>query len=240
MDARSLHSNITALQTRLEDHTARTPPPCQSATPLQSAEPPASHTMKVDEPGLPESRDATNSATIVMPAALLYRTAEPIPSYIELRQYFHLPLIEAAQNCGLSATVFKKVCRRNGIRKWPYRQLKSLKSKIVDFQSHIDEPKVQHGHTELMVLSQMTPVEAGCAVATRCLVGPETKLGHIQQRLAATVAKERPAEPHYTQQQDGFKHGVAGHCWGRFVGQEGTMISSPPLKEMLRTLQHVA
>jgi len=191
-----------------------------------------------------------------MPAASLYQTAaEQIPSYIELRQYFHLPLIEAAQNCGLSATVFKKVCRRNGIRKWPYRQLKSLQSKIVDFQAHIDEPQVQHGHTELTVLSQMAPVEAGCAVPTSCREGPGTTLGHIQQQLAATVAKERPVEPHCTQPTTGFKHGVAGHCWGRFegriqgtfVGQEGTLISSPPLNGLiassslsLRTLQHVA
>lgn len=38
-----------------------------------------------------------------------------------LRQYFDLPLHEAAVQLGISATAMKSACRKCGISKWPYR-----------------------------------------------------------------------------------------------------------------------
>jgi len=57
------------------------------------------------------------------------RTHEPIQITMEtMMGLFHLPLVQAASRLGLSPTAIKSVCRRLGIRKWPFRSL-SAKSK---------------------------------------------------------------------------------------------------------------
>ena len=58
-------------------------------------------------------------------------------TYDELTRCFHLPMTQAAKQFGVSLTLFKKVCRKNGITRWPHRKLKSLKSKIGDLQSRL-------------------------------------------------------------------------------------------------------
>ena len=37
----------------------------------------------------------------------------------KLEALFHLPLQEAATHVGIGRTLFKRVCRREGIRQWP-------------------------------------------------------------------------------------------------------------------------
>jgi len=44
----------------------------------------------------------------------------------ELRQHFHLPIIEVARLLGICPTLFKKICRKNNISRWPYRQIRSI------------------------------------------------------------------------------------------------------------------
>jgi len=41
----------------------------------------------------------------------------------EIKQLFHKPLRKAAAKLGMSKTAFKEVCRRVGLRRWPYRML---------------------------------------------------------------------------------------------------------------------
>ena len=40
-----------------------------------------------------------------------------------LEENFGLPLVRSAKKLGLSVTYFKKVCRDNGVLRWPYRQV---------------------------------------------------------------------------------------------------------------------
>ena len=40
-----------------------------------------------------------------------------------LRQYFHLPISAVGKELGVCATMLKKICRKNGIPRWPYRQV---------------------------------------------------------------------------------------------------------------------
>jgi len=47
-----------------------------------------------------------------------------------LREHFHLPLPTAAKKFGMCTTVFKKLCRRFGIAKWPHRQMRGIDKKI--------------------------------------------------------------------------------------------------------------
>ena len=41
----------------------------------------------------------------------------------QLREYFHLPINEVAKRLGVCATVLKKICRKNGVPRWPHRKV---------------------------------------------------------------------------------------------------------------------
>merc|ERR1711862_42696 len=51
-------------------------------------------------------------------------------SFDMLKEQFNVPLPVAADNLGLGTTAFKRVCRNNGVPKWPWRKLTSLDKKI--------------------------------------------------------------------------------------------------------------
>lgn len=41
----------------------------------------------------------------------------------ELQGYMHLPLTEAARRLSICPSVVKKICRRYGVTRWPYRRV---------------------------------------------------------------------------------------------------------------------
>lgn len=55
-------------------------------------------------------------------------------TFEELREHFHRPINEVSQELGICATLLKKVCRQNGIRRWPHRKIKSLDTLIENFE----------------------------------------------------------------------------------------------------------
>lgn len=44
----------------------------------------------------------------------------------DLRNYFNLPIEEAARRLRLCPTVVKKICRKYGLNRWPYRKVSSF------------------------------------------------------------------------------------------------------------------
>lgn len=44
--------------------------------------------------------------------------------------YLHLPIEEAARRMNICPTVMKKICRRDGLLRWPYRKIRSIHRKI--------------------------------------------------------------------------------------------------------------
>lgn len=48
----------------------------------------------------------------------------------EISTLFHLPIAQASINLQLCTTALKKACRRHGIKRWPYRKVKSADKKI--------------------------------------------------------------------------------------------------------------
>ena len=48
---------------------------------------------------------------------------DDIPSHV-LAQYFHLPEKQAAQALAKCLTSFKRICRRAGLVRWPYRKVR--------------------------------------------------------------------------------------------------------------------
>eukprot|EP01133_Synstelium_polycarpum_P012377 gene12377-14522_t len=60
-----------------------------------------------------------------------------------LSKYFHLPINDVAKEIGVCATVLKKICRKNGIPRWPHRKIKSIDKMISNLENttpkNIDE-----------------------------------------------------------------------------------------------------
>lgn len=54
-----------------------------------------------------------------------------------LRPHFDRPLQEAAQHFGVCTTLLKKICRKNGIAKWPYRHICGLHKSIASLKQQV-------------------------------------------------------------------------------------------------------
>eukprot|EP01132_Coremiostelium_polycephalum_P001432 gene1432-1806_t len=52
-----------------------------------------------------------------------------------LSKYFHLPINSVAKEIGICATVLKKICRKNGIPRWPHRKIKSIDKMIANLEN---------------------------------------------------------------------------------------------------------
>jgi hypothetical protein len=75
-------------------------------------------------------------------------------SFDELSKYFHLPINQVAKELGVCATILKKICRRNGIPRWPHRKIKSLDKMIgnlnMNFSKNPQEREDIHKEIELL------------------------------------------------------------------------------------------
>lgn len=72
-----------------------------------------------------KTNNSGSGTTTSRPANVLY-----VCTLEELRKYFHLPIAEVARQLGICTTLLKKVCRKNKILRWPYRQIKSITKSI--------------------------------------------------------------------------------------------------------------
>ncbi|KAG1346427.1 putative protein RKD1 [Cocos nucifera] len=50
----------------------------------------------------------------------------------EIKNYFHMPITQAAKEMNVGLTLLKKRCREVGIPRWPHRKIKSIGSLIHD------------------------------------------------------------------------------------------------------------
>ncbi|KAK4770397.1 hypothetical protein SAY87_030929 [Trapa incisa] len=71
-----------------------------------------------------------SSRTNSRPSLAVQRERTAKMTLEDFAYYFHLPLDAAAEILDLSPTVIKKICRRRGLRRWPYRKVRSLKKQI--------------------------------------------------------------------------------------------------------------
>ncbi|VVB14692.1 unnamed protein product [Arabis nemorensis] len=55
----------------------------------------------------------------------------------DVKKYFHLPIEHAARRMDVCPTVLKKICRRGGLPRWPYRKIKSLQRKIAALKEEV-------------------------------------------------------------------------------------------------------
>lgn len=58
-------------------------------------------------------------------------------TFEQLTKYFHLPINDVAKELGICATMLKKICRKNGIPRWPHRKIKSLNKMIENLEASL-------------------------------------------------------------------------------------------------------
>ncbi|TMW55566.1 hypothetical protein Poli38472_010448 [Pythium oligandrum] len=58
-------------------------------------------------------------------------------NFTMLQEHFHKPLRDAAQHFGICTTLLKKICRKNGITSWPYRQIIGLEKSISSMEQQV-------------------------------------------------------------------------------------------------------
>ena len=66
-----------------------------------------------------------------------------------LRDCFGKPLHEAARSLGICATAVKKICRKMGIKEWPFQRIKNIQKRLAKFQSSTATPDVLREIQEL-------------------------------------------------------------------------------------------
>lgn len=58
-------------------------------------------------------------------------------TFEDLAKYFHLPINQVAKELGICATILKKICRKNGIPRWPHRKIKSIDKRLIYLQENL-------------------------------------------------------------------------------------------------------
>ncbi|GIL80952.1 hypothetical protein Vretimale_9341 [Volvox reticuliferus] len=54
------------------------------------------------------------------------RTSQADPTLTQIREFYHLPVEEASEQLGVNKSKLKRLCRENGVSRWPQRKLQSL------------------------------------------------------------------------------------------------------------------
>ncbi|CAI5716607.1 unnamed protein product [Peronospora farinosa] len=63
----------------------------------------------------------------------------------QLQTVYYLPLKTAAEQLGICEAALKRICRRNFIQKWPYRQLSSVRRRITQLEDRRADMVANHG-----------------------------------------------------------------------------------------------
>jgi hypothetical protein len=69
----------------------------------------------------------------------------------ELSSCFHLPSEAACRKLGIGLTVLKRQCRKFGIKRWPFRKMKSLDRLITNVQAGISPGGALHVESSLPI-----------------------------------------------------------------------------------------
>lgn len=54
-----------------------------------------------------------------------------------LEEYFDRPITDASEALGVSTTIVKRLCRKYGITRWPYRQMNAINKTIVMLREQV-------------------------------------------------------------------------------------------------------
>eukprot|EP00658_Telonema_sp_P-2_P036031 TRINITY_DN26121_c0_g1_i2.p1 TRINITY_DN26121_c0_g1~~TRINITY_DN26121_c0_g1_i2.p1 ORF type:complete len:169 (+),score=45.12 TRINITY_DN26121_c0_g1_i2:215-721(+) len=101
-----------------------------------------------------------------------------------LSEHFHLPMVEVAKKFGICTTVFKRMCRTHGIKRWPFRKLQSIERRMFALKENFLLPNSQ----EAKELSQLAATKTRI-MATGRPCGPGERDEEIEQAGQVEIAK---------------------------------------------------
>lgn len=58
--------------------------------------------------------------------------------YEELARYFHTNINEAADMLGMCPSAIKRICRRQGLHRWPHRKIHSIERRIASLEQQLE------------------------------------------------------------------------------------------------------
>lgn len=85
------------------------------------------------------SKVTSNNASLSLASRICSQSVVTNVSIEDLRALFHLTLVDASKQLGMCTTLFKKICRKKNIEKWPYRKIHSLMSRVESLQQYLAE-----------------------------------------------------------------------------------------------------
>lgn len=71
----------------------------------------------------------------------------------DLERYFEYPIEEVSKMMGVSTTIIKRLCRKYGIKRWPYRQVRERTWFVQDVVACPPFQKKHHGTITLLLFS---------------------------------------------------------------------------------------
>ncbi|XP_073053934.1 uncharacterized protein [Primulina eburnea] len=82
----------------------------------------------------------------------------------DLAEYFHLPISAASKEMNICASAIKKICRKEGLSRWPHRKIKSIKSQISKKKkslNSVDEDERERALAQIHELEQILELLCG-------------------------------------------------------------------------------
>eukprot|EP00727_Mastigamoeba_balamuthi_P007569 m51a1_g3432 hypothetical protein (160) ;mRNA; r:628035-628665 len=84
-----------------------------------------------------------------------------------VRSFFHLPINEASRLLGVCPTILKKICRSNGVVRWPHRKFKCMDRMIEEAASRLPDPRAAEELHELRMKRNDLFVNPAASVRAR-------------------------------------------------------------------------
>jgi len=135
-------------------------------------------------------------------------------SFDELSKYFHLPINQVAKELGVCATILKKICRRNGIPRWPHRKIKSLDKMIANLEINLtknpsEREEIIH-EIELLKAKKLEIMKN-----PDILVSKNANRGHIRQLPMKNTKGiiRKPTKFKEPEDEDDYSSEDDANCW---------------------------
>ncbi|CEG45702.1 SANT/Myb domain [Plasmopara halstedii] len=97
----------------------------------------------------------------------------------ELRTHFDRPIIDVAKDFGICITLMKKICRRNGIKRWPHRQIRSLSKSIASMEAAMLSA---HGSERERYRDQITNLK----MKRECVIADPNRENSVHSKMLPT------------------------------------------------------
>jgi len=156
----------------------------------------------------------------------------------ELAKYFHLPINQVAKELGVCATILKKICRRNGIPRWPHRKIKSLDKMIANLEVNLSKnpnEREEINHEVELLRKKKTEIMKNPNI----LVSKNSR-NHSKQGLSATMKKTKEQKQQnevYTVNNfkakelslgdEEYSSDDSNNCWSNTISTSPTIIKQP-------------